>query len=218
MKNCPLCFIEKETLSFEHIPPQSLGNKTRVLVSNQNTFNPDSDFFNRRKSYNKGFGYQSLCEECNKHLGSKYVPSFTKFIEELKKVSSGIQTEYKITTKPLNVIKSIYSNAVVINHSNPNIPENFRSYILKKELSHQFLNYRVFIANSKNTIYRCEGWRIELDIPAKPIEIIASIEFPGIKIVIINSPVVTVKYGMEITNFNNSVYNEESELNIKYSR
>lgn len=85
MKNCPLCFIQKEALSFEHIPPQSLGNKTRLLVSNENTFNPNSDFFNRRKSYNKGFGYQSLCEVCNKHLGSEYVPSFTKFIEELKK-------------------------------------------------------------------------------------------------------------------------------------
>lgn len=214
MKKCPLCFIESNTFSFEHIPPQSLGNKTRLLVTNENTFNPNSDFFNRRMNYNKGFGYHSLCENCNKYLGSKYVPAFTKFINELKNITSETQQVYKIKIIPLNVIKSIYSNSIVINHSNQNIPENFRNYILNEELNCQFLNYRVFIVKTNSRHYRCEGWRIELDIPAKTVEIIASIEFPGIKILIINSQDVSLKRGIEITNFNNYIYDQESEISI----
>ncbi|MBF0693423.1 MAG: hypothetical protein IR153_00025 [Flavobacterium sp.] len=169
-------------------------------------------------NYNKGFGFQALCEKCNKQLGSKYVPDFTQFINDFKNINGVGQQEYRINTKPLNVIKSIYANSIVINHNNQNIPEDFRNYVLNETYSHQFLNYRVFITNTKSEIFRHEGWRMQIDIPEKPVEIIASIEFPGIKISVINSVDITLARGLEITNFNNYPYNEENEIKIQYSR
>src|SRR5690606_28349230 len=145
-------------------------------------------------------------------------PDFTKFINDFKNINGVGQQEYKIKTKPLNVIKSIYANSIVINHRNQNIPEDFRNYVLNETHSHQFLNYRVFITNTKSEIYRHEGWRIQIDIPEKPVEIIASMEFPGIKISVINAVGIVLARGLEITNFNNYSYNEIKEIKIKYSR
>src|SRR5690554_6839599 len=111
-----ICRICNEVLipSFEHIPAKSLNNDSLIFVYTHLSFDKNSEYFNRRKKYPKGMGYYNTCLKCNNFFGSNYVPEFIKFINQfLEKIKN---EETKINIKPLNVIKSIYANCLIINY------------------------------------------------------------------------------------------------------
>lgn len=78
---CRVCTAERQ-LTFEHLPPQSTGNKQRarggnswqILMQGANIGIPPRGWF----SLQRGVGAHVLCGDCNSFCGRKYVPSYTE--------------------------------------------------------------------------------------------------------------------------------------------
>lgn len=79
---CRTCGIRAE-LTFEHFPPRSMGNKTKVRRASASvaieSANPLA--FPRKASYQmqRGAGANVLCGPCNSYFGSNYVPALAAF-------------------------------------------------------------------------------------------------------------------------------------------
>lgn len=79
---CRACGQRVE-MSFEHFPPKTMGNKTKVRRAPASAaIESDTPLaFPRADSYQiqRGSGATVFCEECNSHFGSYYVPALAAF-------------------------------------------------------------------------------------------------------------------------------------------
>ncbi|WEV74240.1 hypothetical protein OZX74_01355 [Bifidobacterium sp. ESL0798] len=82
---CHVCGQNK-LLSFEHIPPQSVGNRHKVLVYSgeeaieAGSFGTGNVGGLKYRQQQRGLGFQTLCRDCNSYLGNHYVRPFDKFL------------------------------------------------------------------------------------------------------------------------------------------
>ena len=82
---CQLCGQE-QILTFEHIPPESAFNNAPCKLycgetvihatADNNTLPWDFNEIKYSKLQQQGFGYNSLCKNCNSSTGSWYVPHY----------------------------------------------------------------------------------------------------------------------------------------------
>ena len=86
---CRICGKAKE-LSFEHIPPRSLGNngpskmyRAVDIVEACGAFDSSKTEGVRYRQQQRGTGLQTLCRDCNSYLGRNYVGEYAKCIKEL---------------------------------------------------------------------------------------------------------------------------------------
>lgn len=89
MGRCHICGREGK-LSFEHIPPKSLGNDHGIrsyrgvdIIKNAGSFDASARKGVRYKKLRRGAGFNTLCAECNSYLGANYVREFTGCVREL---------------------------------------------------------------------------------------------------------------------------------------
>ncbi len=83
---CRICRL-RPVDSFEHVPPKSSFNDKKVIrYSGKGLFVRGAAI--SRRIEQKGAGERTLCEGCNNHTGSWYVPSFTCFAEQAHRVLS----------------------------------------------------------------------------------------------------------------------------------
>lgn len=81
---CHICG-EFEKLTFEHVPPRSLGNDrprnsySAVKMLKQGRAIEDTEGI-YAKIQQQGSGGHTLCQRCNSYLGSNYVPAYNQFI------------------------------------------------------------------------------------------------------------------------------------------
>lgn len=81
---CHICG-ELEKLTFEHVPPRSLGNDrprnsySVVEMLKQGRAIEDTEGI-YAKIQQQGSGGHTLCQRCNSYLGSNYVPAYNQFI------------------------------------------------------------------------------------------------------------------------------------------
>lgn len=80
----------KGPLSYEHIPPKSLGNSKPAkaysvvdLAEQTHSLNQANATGLRYVQQQRGIGFQTICRTCNTYLGQHYVKAFTGCIEEL---------------------------------------------------------------------------------------------------------------------------------------
>lgn len=210
---CSLC-NENKNLSFEHLPPKSIGNNVPVFIHNEKTFDPNSEYYKRRIKQNKGFGFYSLCETCNNFLGGTYVNDFTCFIELLKKVRNNPGKTVIKKVKPLNIIKQIYAICISINYKN-GFHKELSKLVLKKNLKPK-KKYKIFVTYTNRKIYRTEGFSVEFN-GSTLITNLAKLEFDGICINVIDTDDSKLNTkGLDITNFQEFEFDEEKEMTLKY--
>jgi len=138
---CALCGNHAE-LTFEHTPPESCGNnKSVVMYSLEHICNgvqifkengkPRGEFINQR-----GFGFHSLCEDCNNNTGSLYINSYKDFYQQgLQAFNNSTLQSENISFKniyPLRILKAILMFFVSINKSN-SLGLNIKQFIKNKE-------------------------------------------------------------------------------------
>jgi len=81
---CNICGRNGD-LSFEHIPPASALNNSKVLVASADAYwnrGPGQGQRATGKQYQSGFGENSLCEYCNHKTGQWYVSYFSRWCHE----------------------------------------------------------------------------------------------------------------------------------------
>lgn len=86
---CHVCGREGP-LSFEHIPPRSMGNshgirsyKAVEIIKRAGAFDASAKDGVRFSKMRRGSGVQTLCSSCNSYFGTHYVREFTGCIMEL---------------------------------------------------------------------------------------------------------------------------------------
>lgn len=86
---CHICGREGK-LSFEHIPPRSMGNDHAVrsyksvdIIENARRFDSSATDGVRYAKMRRGAGVSTLCAECNSYLGANYVREFVGCTREL---------------------------------------------------------------------------------------------------------------------------------------
>ncbi len=135
-------------MSFEHIPPESAFNSSRVksynvidLVTDEGKFPWEFSKFKYAKEQQKGSGYNALCTECNSKFGHWYVPHYTKFtktiekcvVEELAKKSDLTNITIRFNNIPLlPIIKQIVLMFCVVNNSCFD-DETIRQFLLNRD-------------------------------------------------------------------------------------
>jgi hypothetical protein len=79
---CRICG-STDKLSFEHVPPKSTGNRERAeILGIEAWLQRDADGTpGRGRIIQRGSGVTSLCESCNSHAGTHYVPEFRKWVD-----------------------------------------------------------------------------------------------------------------------------------------
>lgn len=84
---CRVCG-QTSTTSFEHFPPATMGNTTKVRKAPAHAALEEEDqlAFPRAASYQiqKGAGAEVLCGSCNSHSGLNFVPAMAAFAEVVK--------------------------------------------------------------------------------------------------------------------------------------
>lgn len=137
-------------MSFEHIPPESAFNKGRVNIY-QGTDILGRDRLpwdltgTRYHQSQKGSGFATVCQACNRFAGHKYVKAYKFFVQEgikqiYDRLNGYIETSNFINIKPLNIIKQIIVMFLAINP--PSVGKknyDLRSFVLnpkKKRFQH----------------------------------------------------------------------------------
>ena len=88
-QRCHVCGSEG-SLSFEHIPPKSMGNNHGIrnykgvdIIKKEGVFDASSLDGVRFTKMNRGSGVRALCRSCNSYFGTHYVKEYTSYIREL---------------------------------------------------------------------------------------------------------------------------------------
>lgn len=88
-QRCHVCG-RKGRLSFEHVPPKSLGNNHSVrsykavdIIKKASAFDASCTEGVRYSKMRKGSGVITLCRDCNSYFGTHYVKVYTNCIKEL---------------------------------------------------------------------------------------------------------------------------------------
>lgn len=88
-RRCHVCGSEGQ-LSFEHIPPKSMGNNHGVrsyrgvdIIEKARAFDASNLEGVRFAKMNRGSGVSTLCRDCNSYFGTHYVKVYTSCIREL---------------------------------------------------------------------------------------------------------------------------------------
>ena len=86
---CHICGELRE-LSFEHIPPRSIGNdkaskmyRAVDIIEMSGAFDATATDGVPYRQQQRGMGFQTLCGDCNSYLGRNYVGEYVKCIKEL---------------------------------------------------------------------------------------------------------------------------------------
>ena len=89
LQRCHVCGSEGQ-LSFEHIPPKSMGNNHGVrnfrgidIIKKAGAFDASSLDGVRFTKMNRGSGVSTLCRNCNSYFGTHYVKVYADCIKEL---------------------------------------------------------------------------------------------------------------------------------------
>ncbi len=173
---CHVCgAIDK--LSFEHIPPRSLGNNrprnsysvVEMLEQNRKIDNTEGLFATIQQ---QGSGRYSLCKKCNSYFGTHYVPAYTQFILNMvgtfKQAAKKLSSENYICVEiekvdGLAVFKQILS--MLCSLSQPGSMLDFKEFLLDKDSTsfniskYQVFMYAILDDNSKS---RSTGWMTPL--------------------------------------------------------
>jgi len=140
---CRICGEEKE-LSFEHIPPQSLGNTREARLRNGVTILENDRFIwdigdLKYAQRQQGIGFFTICRECNSYKGIHYDNYFKDFYlqisDERAKYIGGkpFPADVMLTNVyPLRILKYMVSALLTISKpkwaiANPNL-QRFARY------------------------------------------------------------------------------------------
>jgi hypothetical protein len=114
IKECSICGVVAP-LSYEHVPPRSAFNSSRVLVADSSKLFGATSYQQylspRGKFDQKGAGAYTICERCNNNTGHLYVPSYADWAEQgmryLQLLPKGSSLSLPFRIRPLAVLKQI---------------------------------------------------------------------------------------------------------------
>lgn len=110
-------------LTFEHIPPRSALNGSKIIVSDPDKYwnqGPGIGASARGKEMQRGYGRKSLCGPCNNYTGTHYVEQFAAWCKWGSDLSSKVMGHTPVIAHyplvfPLQIIKQILTMFIALN-------------------------------------------------------------------------------------------------------
>lgn len=224
--NCSLCgsFC---TLTFEHVPPRAVFNKTTryqsVLFEEilQSTNFLEGKFKGRIEQ--GGVGYYSLCTTCNSFLGLNYVNAYisysNSFIGLAKKKDYSYFEFVMHHFEAAKVLKQIVSMFISLNtwQFSENYPE-LRNYVLRPENKNLPSRFRIFtylntegqLRNNRFSVvgnFQSNQSILATELAFPPLGHVMTIDFEG-----------TLPLLYEVTWFKEVAYDEQVSVEFKVNR
>lgn len=150
---CNICGLLRP-LSFEHTPPRSAFNASKVLYTSADAYwnqGPGQDLPPRGKQFQRGYGRNSICEGCNHKTAAWYVPYFSRWCLEGMKLydrAKGSPAVLQLSTlSPLPVIKQI-ATMFLARHGDyfsPDKKETLVRFVLNREQRYLDPKYRFWV-------------------------------------------------------------------------
>ena len=172
IQRCHVCG-KAGSLSFEHIPPKSLGNDHSVrsykavdIIRKANAFDASRTHEVRYSKMRRGSGVTTLCAKCNSYFGANYVREYTGCIRELgalllhqhpKNGSKGIHLE-GVHVNTLAFFKHVISNFCATTPFGTML--DCKEFLLDKESNDFPSRYQLFMFAVPNaqSIMVSTGW------------------------------------------------------------
>ncbi len=215
---CHICGKEGP-LSFEHIPPHSMGNSKptkayRVvdIADTYHTLSAANKDGIRYRQQQRGIGFQTICSSCNSYLGKYYVKAYTGCVAELGAIlreSKGDQDCSGIHLEGHNVPVLAFFKHVVSNFCSTTQPGTMldcREFLLDCKSNAFPDRYRLFMfALPEDGSFVSSGWmQLLLDDKGLKTANLAFIAMPpvGFYLYDVESSTATPeasRYGCEIT-------------------
>ncbi len=179
-----VCHVCGETgpLSFEHIPPQALGNTNLSkaysaveIAELTGSFDFEGRGSLRYRQEQRTSGFSTLCSSCNSYLGRNYVKEYAAFAQSLGSLfisedlsdAKGVHIETD-KANVLAVFKHIVSNFCGI--TQPGSMLDCKGFLLDRESNAFPGHYCVFMYGipSMDSPMSTTGWCNDVTDPAKP--------------------------------------------------
>ena len=189
---CHICG-EKRAMSFEHIPPKSMGNTGRTkkysgvdIIERRRSF----DFSDNRgipyEQQQRGSGFTTICASCNSYLGQNYVNCVSGGIEELAKIlarDSQADDQVGIHLEGCNVnilgfFKHVISNFCATTHEGSML--DCRDYLLGRENVEFPSRFRLFMSavpEMTDKLIATGWWSMIVDIDKMKAVCVASLAY-----------------------------------------
>ncbi len=159
-------------LSFEHIPPRSMGNSVPTksysvveMAKKHHTLSTSNKDGVRYRQQQKGIGFQTICRECNSYLGKHYVKAYTGCVSELGSILAMSEQDGKalgIHLESHNVPVLAFFKHVISNFCTTTQPGSMldcRDFLLNYESNAFPERYRVFMfAIPEKSPFISSGW------------------------------------------------------------
>lgn len=155
---CHVCG-EKGKMSFEHIPPKSMGNTGRIkkysgvdIIEKKRSFDFSDNSGIPYEQQQRGSGFTTICASCNSYFGQNYVNCFSGCIEELARMLAldslvagqvGIHLEGR-NVNTLGFFKHVISNFCATTHEGSML--DCRDYLLNRESVEFPSRFRLFMS------------------------------------------------------------------------
>lgn len=155
IEKCCICG-EKSEMTFEHLPPKSIGNNKPMIEISILTEEK------RNTIRQQGSGLYSLCKNCNNNTGNMYGSEYKKFHESIITTGNRNSVENKYTNEliisPLKVFKEIICMFLSINPAPIFLEKRkiLQDFVLSKEEKNFLENLKIYmyIQNEESEINR----------------------------------------------------------------
>lgn len=185
---CRLCGSEKD-LSFEHIPPQRVGNTIPLQFR---TLTDVVHGHQSNRKFRRGLGVPTLCQDCNTETANFYGDAYAMWSEQVSQSLNAPQPEdgyLYFTMQPLNVLKQILVMSLAM-VADPTVEatkvkheiakhEDLREFVIDPTSKQMPFGYGVYSFRTSSSMPRFEGLVKILDFATgELIQVLAEIALP----------------------------------------
>ena len=218
---CHLCG-DYTKLSFEHVPPQAAFNDRPIVqASIEKLLKKEADLDNiSGKTFQRGAGGYTLCEQCNSLTGRWYGSAYVDWIYQAAKVllqsRGGPSLYYPYRLFPLRVIKQIVCMFFSANGAKfREAQEDLVRFVLNKENRFLEPHIRIYCFYSPSARSRQSGVSGILNFDTHSQSIISEIVFPPMGYVMSLNQISPDERLFDITFFSKYRYNDWKEFGLK---
>lgn len=218
---CRVC-LEKRDLSFDHVPPKAAFNKDPVWWSDPVKalhLTKEERLQHRGRKQQRGSGRNSLCQECNTMLGTRYVRAYADLAKDVfnllyhramnETVTLG---PFAVRTMPLRVIKCVCGMALSISEPARDMQlDAMRDFVQQKDSRRLPAGMRVFLYASRSKTVRQYSSFAALTLHSGPVSFTELYSEPIGAILTFDSGPLDTRH-TEITHFARHGYDEQVEM------
>ena len=215
---CCICLQEGE-LTFEHVPPRSAFNSSRVQVVQGNAaLRLPPGEISGGTYQQQGSGGNTLCARCNNNTGAWYAAAFVHWCVASGELLKQTQGRPRFTVKdiyPLRIVKAIL--AMFCSVRGPELVQAhpaLKTLLLDKERNGLPDELRIFLHHAVGNVSRSIGFAMQIDLNTGQMTPMTELVFPPFGYLMTYGEDQPDPRAIEITSFASHGYSDCGEVDM----